>query len=101
MALVAGAIGIALGYAIAAALMPGVAGTLRGLYGASVPGTLTFDPIWAVSGLGDHACSARGGLGGGDDPDRAHAASGACAAARLGAGLRPRDAAAGAWRRWC
>jgi putative ABC transport system permease protein len=32
--------------------MPGVAGTLRGLYGASVPGTLGFDPIWAVSGLG-------------------------------------------------
>jgi putative ABC transport system permease protein len=55
MALVAGSIGIALGYAIAAALMPGVAGTLRGLYGASVPGTLTFDPVWAVSGLGDHA----------------------------------------------
>jgi putative ABC transport system permease protein len=45
-------IGIVLGYAIAAALMPGVAGTLRGLYGASVPGTLSFDPLWAVSGLG-------------------------------------------------
>jgi len=52
MALLAGAIGIVLGYAIAAALMPGVAGTLRGLYGAAVPGTLAFDPIWALSGLG-------------------------------------------------
>jgi putative ABC transport system permease protein len=52
MAVVAGSIGIALGYAIAAALMPGVAGTLRGLYGASVPGSLTFDPVWALSGLG-------------------------------------------------
>jgi putative ABC transport system permease protein len=52
MALIAGTIGIALGYAIAAALMPGVAGTLRGLYGASVPGSLTFDPVWAASGLG-------------------------------------------------
>jgi putative ABC transport system permease protein len=52
MALIAGSIGIILGYAIAAVLMPGVAGTLRGLYGASVPGTLSFDPIWAVSGLG-------------------------------------------------
>ena len=52
MALIAGLIGIALGYAIAAALMPGVAGTLRGLYGAAVPGSLTFDPIWALSGLG-------------------------------------------------
>jgi putative ABC transport system permease protein len=59
MALIAGSIGIALGYAIAAALMPGVAGTLRGLYGASVPGSLTFDPVWALSGLG--ITLARGG----------------------------------------
>lgn len=52
MALVAGLIGIALGYVIAAALMPGVAATLRGLYGAAVPGSLRFDPVWALSGLG-------------------------------------------------
>ncbi|MDG4647002.1 ABC transporter permease [Roseibacterium sp. SDUM158017] len=52
MALIAGAIGITLGYAVAAALMPGVAGTLRGLYGASVPGGLTFDPVWAASAMG-------------------------------------------------
>jgi putative ABC transport system permease protein len=51
MALIAGLIGIALGYVIAAALMPGVAGTLRGLYGAAVPGSLTFDPVWALSAL--------------------------------------------------
>ena len=52
LALLSGLIGLALGYAIAAALMPGVAGTLRGLYGAEIPGTLAFDPIWALSALG-------------------------------------------------
>ena len=51
IALVAGALGLVMGYAIAAALMPGVAGTLRGLYGADVPGTLSFDPAWAASAL--------------------------------------------------
>jgi putative ABC transport system permease protein len=52
LALFAGLAGLILGYAIAAALMPGVAGSLRGLYGADLPGTLSFDPIWALSGLG-------------------------------------------------
>ncbi|QFS82245.1 FtsX-like permease family protein [Roseivivax sp. THAF197b] len=51
IALVAGIAGIALGYAIAAALLPGVAGTLRGLYGADVSGQLGFDPLWALSAL--------------------------------------------------
>jgi putative ABC transport system permease protein len=51
LALVAGVLGLALGYLIAAALLPGVAGTLRGLYGAEVAGTLTFRPLWALSGL--------------------------------------------------
>ncbi|NRB02339.1 MAG: FtsX-like permease family protein, partial [Rhodobacteraceae bacterium] len=50
-ALIAGALGLVLGYAIAAALLPGVAGTLRGLYGADVAGSLTFDPVWALSAL--------------------------------------------------
>ncbi|MFW5642187.1 MAG: FtsX-like permease family protein [Roseicyclus sp.] len=58
MALVAGLIGIGLGYLIAAALMPGVAATLRGLYGAAVPGSLNFDPIWALSALGITALGA-------------------------------------------
>ena len=39
------------GYAIAAALLPDVAGTLRSLYGAEVAGTLAFRPGWALSGL--------------------------------------------------
>ncbi|NKX44427.1 ABC transporter permease [Roseibacterium sp. KMU-115] len=51
LAILAGLAGLALGYAIAAALMPGVAGTLRGLYGAEVAGGLSFDPRWALAGL--------------------------------------------------
>lgn len=51
IAFVAGLLGILLGYLIAAALMPGVAGTLRGLYGAEIEGILRFDPTWAVSAL--------------------------------------------------
>jgi putative ABC transport system permease protein len=51
LALFSGLIGLILGYGIAAALMPGVAGTLRGLYGADVPGGLSFDPVWALAGL--------------------------------------------------
>ena len=52
LALVSGGLGLILGYGIAAALMPGVAGTLRGLYGADIPGTLSFDPVWALAALG-------------------------------------------------
>ena len=52
LALFSGLLGLILGYAIAAALMPGVAGTLRGLYGAQIPGTLGFDPVWALAALG-------------------------------------------------
>ncbi len=51
LALLAGVLGVGLGYAIAAALLPDVAATLRGLYGAAVPGVLGFDPVWALAGL--------------------------------------------------
>lgn len=51
LAFVAGLLGIALGYWVAAALLPGVAATLQGLYGASVPGTLSLDLGWALSGF--------------------------------------------------
>jgi putative ABC transport system permease protein len=50
-AVFAGCLGIALGYLIAAALLPDVAATLRGLYGADVTGTLSLRPVWWVSGL--------------------------------------------------
>ncbi|MCV3272049.1 FtsX-like permease family protein [Roseobacter sinensis] len=51
-ALVAGALGVALGYLIAAALLPDVAATLRGLYGADISGQLRVRPAWWLSGLG-------------------------------------------------
>jgi putative ABC transport system permease protein len=51
LALLAGILGIGLGYLFAAALLPDVAATLRGLYGASVEGTLTLAPGWWLGGL--------------------------------------------------
>lgn len=51
LALIAGTIGIALGWLIAATLLPDVAATLRGLYGAEVQGALSLRPIWWLSGL--------------------------------------------------
>ena len=41
LALIAGAIGVVAGYGIAAALLPDVAASLDGLYGATVPGSLS------------------------------------------------------------
>ncbi|TVQ56413.1 MAG: FtsX-like permease family protein, partial [Rhodobacteraceae bacterium] len=51
LALLAGAVGVALGYLIAAALLPDVAATLRGLYGAPVSGSFAVAPAWWLSGL--------------------------------------------------
>jgi putative ABC transport system permease protein len=50
-ALIAGALGVALGYVIAAVLLPNVAATLQGLYGATVAGTLQLRPDWWLSGM--------------------------------------------------
>ena len=44
-------LGVLLGYAIAAALLPDVAATLRGLYGAEVAGTLQLRWEWWLSGF--------------------------------------------------
>ena len=49
--LLAGAAGLVLGYLVAGALLPAVAATLRGLYGAPVPGALAFRLEWAAAGL--------------------------------------------------
>jgi putative ABC transport system permease protein len=62
-ALIAGLAGLVCGYFIAAALLPDVAASLRGLYGASIPGQLTLKPEWwlagfAISVLGALAASA-------------------------------------------
>jgi putative ABC transport system permease protein len=51
LALVAGVIGLVCGYLIAAALLPDVAASLRGLYGAQIPGQLTLKPEWWAAGL--------------------------------------------------
>ncbi|MFK0335377.1 ABC transporter permease [Rhizobium sp. NPDC090275] len=52
IALASGIIGVILGYVIASILMPGVAATLRGLYGANVSGSLSIRPEWWLAGLG-------------------------------------------------
>jgi putative ABC transport system permease protein len=52
LALLAGAAGIVGGYLIAAALLPDVAASLSGLYGAHVGGRLALETGWWVSGLG-------------------------------------------------
>ncbi|MEM8730721.1 MAG: ABC transporter permease [Pseudomonadota bacterium] len=47
----AGLLGIAIGYLLAAALLPGVAATLGGLYGAEVAGSLSLRASWVIAGL--------------------------------------------------
>jgi putative ABC transport system permease protein len=51
LALVAGVIGLVCGYFIAAQLLPDVAASLRGLYGAPIPGELTLKREWWIAGL--------------------------------------------------
>lgn len=51
LALIGGALGLVLGYFIAGALLPDVAATLRGLYGAPVEGQLSLRPTWVLTGL--------------------------------------------------
>nr|WP_233285535.1 ABC transporter permease [Bradyrhizobium acaciae] len=51
LALVAGLIGLVCGYFIAAALLPDVAASLRGLYGAQIPGQLSLKPVWWFAGI--------------------------------------------------
>ncbi|WP_296762782.1 ABC transporter permease [Sediminimonas sp.] len=51
IALIAGGLGVVLGYALAASLLPDVAATLEGLYGAQVSGVLHLQPAWWLSSL--------------------------------------------------
>ena len=46
LAVIAGLIGMVCGYVIAATLLPDVAASLRGLYGAPIPGELSLRPEW-------------------------------------------------------
>jgi putative ABC transport system permease protein len=51
LALIAGIAGLVCGYLIAASLLPDVAASLRGLYGAQIPGQLTLRREWWIAGL--------------------------------------------------
>ncbi|WP_022722905.1 FtsX-like permease family protein [Rhodopseudomonas sp. B29] len=51
IALAAGLIGLVCGYFIAATLLPDVAASLRGLYGAQIPGELSLKPQWWFTGI--------------------------------------------------
>ena len=51
LALIAGLVGLVCGYFIAGALLPDVAASLRGLYGAQIPGQLTLKPQWWIAGV--------------------------------------------------
>lgn len=51
LAMIAAGLGILFGYLIAAFLLPDVAATVRGLYGADISGTLRFRAEWWLSGL--------------------------------------------------
>ncbi|MFK3790633.1 FtsX-like permease family protein [Pseudomonas piscis] len=52
LALLGGVAGVLSGYLLAGALLPDVAASLRGLYGAQVPGQLSLSPWWWFSGIG-------------------------------------------------
>jgi putative ABC transport system permease protein len=51
LAVVGGLVGMVCGYFIAAALLPDVAASLRGLYGAPIPGELSLRGEWWIAGL--------------------------------------------------
>lgn len=51
LALVAGVAGLVCGYFIAASLLPDVAASLRGLYGAQIPGQLVLRAEWWFAGI--------------------------------------------------
>ena len=51
LAMLAGLAGMVCGYLIAALLLPDVAASLRGLYGAQIPGQLSLKPQWWAAGL--------------------------------------------------
>ena len=52
LALIGGLAGVISGYVLASVLLPDVAASLRGLYGAEVAGRLSLSPWWWLSGVG-------------------------------------------------
>ncbi|MBK0400687.1 ABC transporter permease [Limibaculum sp. M0105] len=65
LAAAAGLAGVAAGWLIAQALLPDVAATLRGLYGAEVSSVLALGPGWWLSGLGISLAGALAAAGAG------------------------------------
>ena len=51
LAVVAGTIGVVLGYITASLLLPDIAASLRGLYGARIGGALSLDASWWIGGI--------------------------------------------------
>lgn len=64
LAALAGLIGVILGYLIASALLPDVAASLRGLYGARVSGELEVRPVWWMAGIAISVVGALAASGG-------------------------------------
>ena len=52
LSLLGGVLGVISGYLLASLLLPDVAASLRGLYGAEVAGQLSLSPWWWLAGLG-------------------------------------------------
>ena len=52
LSLLGGVLGVISGYLLASLLLPDVAASLRGLYGAEVAGQLNLSPWWWLAGLG-------------------------------------------------
>ncbi len=52
LSLLGGVLGVVSGYLLASLLLPDVAASLRGLYGAEVAGQLSLSPWWWLAGLG-------------------------------------------------
>ncbi len=51
LAVVAGTLGVMLGYFTASLLLPDIAASLRGLYGARISGALSLDASWWIGGI--------------------------------------------------
>lgn len=65
LAVFAGLLGVILGYVIAATLLPDVAASIRGLYGAQISGELSLDLSWWIIGIAMSVFGALAAAGGG------------------------------------
>ena len=99
LALIAGGAGMMCGYLIAAALLPDVAASLNGLYGAQVAGQLALDAKWVDTGARHGGAWGAGRGCGRLVQDVSSACSFGCAAFRMAPGATEIYAASGRfWR---